>query len=57
MAFNETIPFMNDGTWKYLENPEEVSLNTLHLNIELLDMDFLKQKMLRFHWETPRAAS
>lgn len=51
MSFSEQIPFLNDGTWKYIESPAEVSLNTLHLNIEALDVNFLKKKMLRFVWE------
>jgi len=54
MDFNESIPFMNDGTWKYLGNPQDVSLNTLHLNIEILDMAFVQKKMIRFHWQTQK---
>lgn len=50
MAFNEPIPFLNDGTWKYIENPEEISISTLHLNIEMLDIDMLKNRMVRFVW-------
>ncbi len=51
MTFNENIPFSNDGTWNYIENPEDISIKTLHLNIELLDIGFLKKKMIRFEWE------
>lgn len=51
MAFNEPIPFMNDGTWKYIERPEEVSLNTLHLDIEILDISLLKNKRIRLLWK------
>ncbi|NEU08381.1 restriction endonuclease [Flavihumibacter sp. R14] len=53
MAFNEPIPFLNDGTWKYLEAPEEISLNTLHLDIEILDVSMLKNKRLRLLWKEP----
>jgi len=51
MAFDEPIPFLNDGTWKYLEKPDEVSLNTLHLDIEILDVSLLKNKRIRLLWK------
>lgn len=51
MAFNEQIPFMNDGTWVFVENPDDLPLKTLHLNIEILAMGFLKKKMIRLKWE------
>lgn len=53
MAFTEKIPFLNDGTWKYVDDPTEISLKTQHLNIEILDIGFLNKKMIRFVWETP----
>jgi Restriction endonuclease len=50
MAFSEKIPFLNDGTWKFVNDPKEISLKTLHLNIEILNISFLKKKMIRFIW-------
>lgn len=51
MAFNETIPFLNDGTWKYIDNPNEISIKTILLNIEVIDMDFVKERFIRSVWE------
>lgn len=51
MAFSETIPFSDDGSWKYIASPEEVSLNTLHLDIEIIDISMLSKKMVRLKWK------
>ena len=51
MAINEEIPLVEDKTWKYIENPEDIALNTLHLNIEILDVSMLKRKMIRLEWK------
>lgn len=51
MTFNEPITFLNDRSWKYLEKPEDISLNTLHLDIEILDVSLLKHKRVRLLWK------
>jgi hypothetical protein len=51
ISFNEHIPYLNDGTWKYIKSPEEISINTRYLNIEIIDVSFLKKKMIRVIWE------
>lgn len=51
MTFSEPIPFMNDGTWKYLEKPNDVPLNMFHLDIEILDVSMLKNKRIRLLWK------
>lgn len=51
MAFNENIPFLNDGTWKYIESPDQILVKTTLLNIEFLNIDFLKRKMIRINWD------
>lgn len=51
MEFKESIPFFNDGTWQYVPSLSEISINTSHLHIEIVDIDFLKKKMIRVNWK------
>ncbi len=51
MTFTESIPYLNDGTWKYVNNPKEISINTKYLDIEIIDIGFLKRKLLNIAWE------
>lgn len=51
IEFHEHIPYLNDGTWKYISSPEEISLNTRYLNIEVMDISFLKRKQVKLVWE------
>jgi len=53
MAFREDIPYLDDGTWKYIKDPKEVSINSLYLNIEIIDIGFLKKKLMRMAWTDP----
>jgi hypothetical protein len=38
VSFHEHIPYLNDGTRKYIKSPEEISINTHYLNIEIMDV-------------------
>lgn len=51
MTFTENIPYLNDGTWRYVSNPKEISINTKYLDIEIIDIGFLKRKLLHIAWE------
>ncbi|HEY1020480.1 MAG TPA: restriction endonuclease [Sediminibacterium sp.] len=50
IEFKETIPYLNDGTWKYIADPSEVSLSTSHLQIEIISLDFFKKQLVRTYW-------
>jgi hypothetical protein len=47
IEFNERIPFLNDGTWVYVPDPSVIPLNSLHLNIEIVQFDMLRLQMLK----------
>ena len=51
IEFKEAIPYLNDGTWDYVPSLKEISIQTSHLQIEIIDMDLLKKKMIRIKWE------
>lgn len=51
ITFHEHIPYLNDGTWKYIRSPKEISLYTRYLNIEIMDISFLKRKQLKMIWQ------
>jgi hypothetical protein len=50
IVFNEAIPFLNDGTWKHVEDIGDISLNASHLQIEIVEIDLINQKMFRAEW-------
>jgi hypothetical protein len=45
IVFNEEIPFINDGTWKYIPTPDSIPLSVTHLKIE--QFDFGMHKMMK----------
>jgi hypothetical protein len=47
IQFDEKIPFLNDGSWEYVPDPKKIPLNTLHLDIEVIRFDLLKQQAMR----------
>ena len=51
IEFKDPIPFFEDKTWQYINNPEELAIKVSHLNIEIIDIDMLTKKMLRVNWE------
>lgn len=51
IEFNEYIPYLNDGSWRYIKSPSEVTLNTKYLNIEIMDISFLNKKLINMIWE------
>lgn len=51
MAFKEDIPYLDDGTWKYIKDPKEISINSLYLDVEIMDIGFLKRKLIRMAWK------
>ncbi|MDI3321982.1 restriction endonuclease [Pinibacter soli] len=53
IEFNEEIPFLNDGTWTHVENPDLIPLNAFHLNIEFTEIDILKKKLLKIDFVEP----
>ncbi|KRT13298.1 hypothetical protein ASU31_25130 [Pedobacter ginsenosidimutans] len=51
MAFKEKIPYLDDGTWKYIKDPTEISISSVYLDIEIMDIGFLKKKLFRIAWK------
>lgn len=51
MQFDENIPFLNDGTWKYIESPSVIAVEPIMLDIEMVDINFLRRKLIRFNWK------
>lgn len=51
MQFSESIPYLNDGTWTYIDSPESIAIDPVLLNIEIVDIDFLKHKLIRHYWQ------
>jgi hypothetical protein len=52
IEFKENIPFQNDGTWQYIPSLNEISIETSHLQIEVVDIDILRRKMIRVNWDS-----
>ncbi len=50
MSFSESIPLLDDGTWTYIKDPSTLAIDSLSLNMEIIDIDFLKEKKIRFLW-------
>ncbi len=50
MRFDEKIPFLNDGTWKYIDSPSVIAVEPVMLDIEIVDINFLHRKLIRFNW-------
>jgi hypothetical protein len=53
ISFSETIPFLNDGTWKFVPDVSAVALNALHLNVEMVHFDIAKMHMVRIELKEP----
>jgi len=53
LKFKEPIPFLDDGTWKYIKDPNEISVNAVHLNIEIVYFDLAKSKMMKINLVKP----
>jgi hypothetical protein len=49
MEFKEAIPFADDGTWRFVPDPKEISLKAVYLDIEIVHIDMLKLKMLKIN--------
>ena len=51
IEFNEKIPFLNDGTWQHVSNPNLLAIDTSHLKIDISSIDFYKHHFINIEWK------
>lgn len=47
MKFSEKLPFLNDGTWKFIPDIKDVAVDAMHLDVEMVYFDIAKMQMVR----------